>query len=233
MRDWQFRQSLSNRRDLMKKLNSLALIALMAPAVTLGIGSALADESRSQPPTTTHEAEGPTEQRKGPHVLTVPEAERTPAEAEADKRAQQERADEDTQQARGASQEPIMDQRTAQDATRDSTRAPEATPAPYLTSQPANAFRVDQLMGSNVKSRTDAKTIGSISDLLINDDGQIIAVIVEAGGFLGMGQRHVAIPWHSVERTLNEKGDGYELHVSGTKDSLNDAPEYKTDSKNY
>ncbi len=211
----------------MKKLRSLALYALMAPAVTLGMGSALAQEEQSQPEATTHEQQGPTELEKGPHVVTVPTADRTAAEAEADKRAQQARADEDTKQGQDASQAPVMDRRMAQ----DSTPAPRATPAPYLTSKPANSFRVDQLIGSNLKSRTEAGTIGSISDLVIDEDGQILAVIVEVGGFLGLGQKYVAIPWDSVERTLNEKGDGYELHVSASKDALTDAPEYKTDAK--
>jgi hypothetical protein len=68
---------------------------------------------------------------------------------------------------------------------------------------------------------------------VIDEDGQILAVIVEVGGFLGMGQKNVAIPWDSVERTMNEKGDGYELHVSATKEALTDAPEYKAEARKY
>lgn len=213
----------------MKKLCSLALYALMAPVATLGMGSALAQEERSQPEPTTQERQGPTEREKGPHVVTIPTADRTAAEIEAEKLAQQERADQDKKQAQDASQAPVMDQRTAQGAT----PALRATPAPYLTSKPANSFRVDQLIGSNLKSRTDAGTIGSISDLVIDEDGQILAVIVEVGGFLGLGQKNVAIPWDSVERTLNEKGDGFELHASASKDELTEAPEYETEDKKY
>lgn len=222
----------------MKKLPSLALLALIAPAVTLGMGSALAQEERSRPATAQEEkakqvpAEtqvGPTERDQGPHMVTMPEAERTPAEAEADKRAQQERADQDTKKAQDASQAPGMDKRMTQGAT----AAPRETLAAYLTRKPANSFRVDQLIGSNLKSRTDAGTIGSISDLVIDEDGQILAVIVEVGGFLGMGQKNVAIPWDSVERTMNEKGDGYELYVSATKEALTDAPEYKAEASKY
>jgi sporulation protein YlmC with PRC-barrel domain len=231
----------------MKKLHSLALYVLMAPAVTLGMGSALAQEVASKPDPAKEEQSkpdaaedekassetarqvGPTEREKGPHVLVVPKAERTAAETEADKSAQQERADQDLKQAQGASQEPVMDERRVQ----SSTPAPRATSASYLTSKPANSFRVDQLIGSNLKSRTEAGTIGSISDLVIDEDGQILAVIVEVGGFLGMGQKNVAIPWDSVERTMNEKGDGHELHVTASKEALTDAPEYRTEAKRY
>jgi hypothetical protein len=234
-----FRRSFSNRRNLMNKLPSLALFALIAPAITLGMGSALAQEERFRPATAQEEKakqevpvetqSGPTERDQGPHMVTMPETERTPAEAEADKRAQQERADQDTKKAQDTSQAPGIDRRTTEGAT----VAPRATSAPYLTSKPTNSFRVDQLIGSSLKSRTDAGTIGSISGLVIDEDGQILAVIVEVGGFLGMGQKNVAIPWDSVERTMNEKGDGYELHVSATKEALTDAPEYRTEARKY
>lgn len=213
----------------MKKLHSLAIYALMAPAIILGMGSALAQEERSKQEAPAEQRQGPTERDKGPHVVTVPTAERTAAEAEADERAQQERADQDTEQGRDASREPVLDQRVTQGAT----PAARSTPAPYLTSKPANSFRVDQLIGSNLESRTDTATIGSISDLVIDEHGQILAVIVEVGGFLGMGKKDVAIPWDSVERTMNDKGDGYELHVSASKDALADAPEYKTEARKY
>ncbi len=212
----------------MKKLHSLALYVLMAPAVTLGMGSALAQEERSKPDPAQEQA-GPTEREKGPHVLEVPKAERTAAETEADKRAQKERADQDTKQAHDTPKEPIMGERTAQGAT----PAPRAIQATYLASKPASSFRVDQLIGSELKSRADGQTIGSISDLVIDEDGQILAVIVEVGGFLGMGQKDVAIPWDSVERTMNEKGDDHELHVSASKEALTDAPEYKAEASRY
>lgn len=212
----------------MKKLHSLTLYALMAPAMTLCMGSALAQEQRSMPEP-TQQQQAPTEQEKGPHVVKVPTAERSAAEIEAEKRAQQERADQDARQAQGASQAPVMGERTTQGAT----PATRATPANYLTSKPANSFRVDQLIGSDLKSRTGTETIGSISDLVIDEDGQILAVIVEVGGFLGMGQKNVAIPWDSVERTRNEKGDGHELHISASKEALTNAPEYKGEAKKY
>lgn len=213
----------------MKKLPSLALFALIVPAVTLGMNSALAQEEQTKQEVPSEKRQGPTERDQGPHVVVVPETERTAAEAEAEKRAQQKRAEQDLKKAQEMSKSSDTDQRM----TQGSTAAPRATPAPYLTNKPNNSFRVDQLIGSDLLSRTDAGTIGSINDLIIDEDGQIVAVIVEVGGFLGLGQKNVAIPWESVDRTLNEKGDGYELHVRATKEALTDAPEYKTEAKNY
>jgi hypothetical protein len=211
----------------MNRFRSLVIFSLIAPAVTLGMGSALAQEAQVKPDTATEQEPGPTEREKGPHVIEVPTAERTAAETEADQRAQQERSDQDTKQAQGESQQPVKDTHMAQ----GSTPAPRATPTPYLTNMPADSFRVDQLIGTSLKSRTDDGTIGSISDLVIDEDGQIVAVIVEVGGFLGIGQKHVAIPWYSMERTMNDEDDEYELHINASKEALTDAPEYKTEAK--
>jgi uncharacterized protein YrrD len=63
------------------------------------------------------------------------------------------------------------------------------------------------VIGSDLKSRPDDETIGAISDLVIDADGKIVAVIVEVGGFLGLGKKEVAISWDSVEHRMNEKGD--------------------------
>jgi hypothetical protein len=55
-----------------------------------------------------------------------------------------------------------------------------APAAHYLTSKPASAFRVDQLIGSNLKSTVDGENIGSINDVVIDADGQILGVTKDA-----------------------------------------------------
>jgi hypothetical protein len=166
MLDWQFRQSDSIRRDLMKKLTSLAL-ALIVPAVTFGLGSVSATERG-----TTTEGRGTT--------TTLPAAERG------------------------------------------------MTPANYHSSKPADAFYADDLIGTTVKSRVGEKDIGNINDLIIDKDGQIVAVIVDVGGFLGMGAKSVAIDWKAVERTHDKDGN-HVLHVNATEQTLKDTPEYRRD----
>ncbi|MCG5501170.1 PRC-barrel domain-containing protein, partial [Ectothiorhodospira lacustris] len=79
----------------------------------------------------------------------------------------------------------------------------------------------------DLMSRTDNETIGSVSDLLFDENGRILAVIVEVGGFLGVGKKEVAVSWDSVEHSLNEDGDGYDFSVTSTKDTLRAAPEYE------
>lgn len=181
----------------MKKLPSLAVYALMAPAIALGIGSAFAADPPAEPA-------GAKEQR---HMMPE-QAKKEMGMATADR---------------------AQEQRMAQERAKQR----EQVHATYLSSAPANSFGTDKLIGAELKSRSGDETIGTISDLVIDENGQIAAVIVEAGGFLGLGEKHVAVSWDSIERRSNEKGDGYVLSVDTTKEALEDAPEYKTEAKKY
>ena len=70
----------------------------------------------------------------------------------------------------------------------------------YLTTAPGNAVRADDIMGSNVM-RTGNENVGPVNDLISDEDGQIIAVVVGVGGFLGAGEKDVAISWDSITRS--------------------------------
>jgi len=186
----------------MKKLYSIAAYALMAPAITLGIGSAMADAT-------------PTERAQQEQRAAQDQQRTMPEQAQKEKGM--------------ATADRAQEQRMAADRAQQHVR----THGTYLSSQPANSFRADELIGSDLQSRTDKETIGAISDLLIDEKGQIVAVIVEVGGFLGLGKKEVAISWDSVEHGLNEKGDEHEFSVTATKDALKDAPEYKAKTSKY
>ena len=104
------------------------------------------------------------------------------------------------------------------------------TEATYLTDTPENTFHADALTGNQVRSTVeDDEDIGTITDLVIDEDGQINAVVVGVGGFLGMGEKNVAIEWDSLELTKEEDGDDYVISVNASQDALEEAEEYKRD----
>ncbi|MDQ7727065.1 PRC-barrel domain-containing protein [Halomonas sp. SpR8] len=106
----------------------------------------------------------------------------------------------------------------------ENTTTMEAT---YLTEAPAGTFHADALTGNQVKSSVeDDEDIGTITDLVIDEDGQINAVVVGVGGFLGMGEKNVAIEWDSLELTKDENGDDYVITVNASEDALEAAEEY-------
>lgn len=106
----------------------------------------------------------------------------------------------------------------------ENTTTMEAT---YLTETPAGTFHADALTGNQVKSSVeDDEDIGTITDLVIDEDGQINAVVVGVGGFLGMGEKNVAIEWDSLELTKDEDGEDYVITVNASEDALEAAEEY-------
>jgi hypothetical protein len=189
----------------MKKLPSLAVYALMAPAITLGIGSALATE----PPAGAY---GAKEQR-----TTQEQQRQMPAQAQKEKGM--------------ATADRAQEQRMAEERAKREVKAHGT----YLSSAPEKSFRSDELIGAKLKSRSDDEHIGDISDFVIDEDGQIAAVIVEVGGFLGLGQKEVAVSWDSIEHHRTDSDDDLYFSVNTTKDALKNAPEYKSEAstRNY
>ncbi|MBB5213694.1 PRC-barrel domain-containing protein [Parapusillimonas granuli] len=104
--------------------------------------------------------------------------------------------------------------------------APGATPPAGSAAAPA-AEAKESITGLSVKKKIMGKTvvnendekIGEINDVVLAADGKAIYFIVGAGGFLGMGERDVAIPF----KEINQTGD--KLVLSGyTKDQLKALP---------
>jgi hypothetical protein len=67
--------------------------------------------------------------------------------------------------------------------------------------------------------------IGTISDLIVASDGTIAAALVSVGGFLGIGDKEVAVPFSSIELVRND--NDWRLVIDATKDALRDAPAYE------
>jgi sporulation protein YlmC with PRC-barrel domain len=109
-----------------------------------------------------------------------------------------------------------------------STTTGAATPvqAQVLSSLPANSTTVTNYYKQNVYDPSDAK-IGEISDVLVGKDGKVEAFIVSVGGFLGIGQKDVAVPFSAV-RATEKKGTWY-LTMNATKESLKQARGYTYD----
>ena len=56
--------------------------------------------------------------------------------------------------------------------------------------------------------------------LLLNDDAQIDKAVVDVGGFLGMGEKPVALDLANLEVLREQGGDDLRVHVTMTKDEL-------------
>lgn len=73
------------------------------------------------------------------------------------------------------------------------------------------------------------KKVGSVKDMLFSADGAINAVMLNVGGFLGIGAKHVAVPVSAI--TFTSKNNKSWLTINTTKDILKKATGYKYDPK--
>jgi len=111
-------------------------------------------------------------------------------------------------------------------AQQTTTGVGTSTTAQTLTSVPTNATTVTNWYKQNVYDPSDNK-IGEIADVLIDKDGKIEVFMVSVGGFLGVGEKDVAVPFSAVHG-IQKNGKWY-LTMNATKDALKNASGYKYD----
>ena len=74
--------------------------------------------------------------------------------------------------------------------------------------------------------------IGDVNDLIITGDGTVQAVILGVGGFLGMGEKHVAVNAQAVQMVQDGTGSK-RLVVDASREALNAAPAYDRSARRY
>ncbi len=103
----------------------------------------------------------------------------------------------------------------------------------FMEVVPENGMHVSDLLGTDVNT-TSNEDVGSVDELIIDDKGQVIAIVVGVGGFLGMGEKNVAIGWDEVTVSGSSDdgillGDNLELQIDMSRDVLRDAPGFEMD----
>ncbi len=86
----------------------------------------------------------------------------------------------------------------------------------------------EQLRGIGVYGIND-ELIGSIGDVITNQDGSFDAVIVDVGGFLGLGAKPVAVGFDNLTFSADTFGNRY-LFLNTTREQLEAQPEYNPET---
>lgn len=94
----------------------------------------------------------------------------------------------------------------------------------------ANVISANDFIGKRVYSRA-GDDIGEVNDIILTDGGSIQAVVLGVGGFLGMGEKDVAVSMASIDRTRD--GENVKLVVDGTKEQFAAAPSYDRKTRTY
>ncbi|QND49684.1 PRC-barrel domain containing protein [Rhizobium lusitanum] len=120
--------------------------------------------------------------------------------------------------------------KTPQNDAQAPASAPTTTMAQtggYLTEQSADQISAKTYMGQSVYNGQN-ESIGSINDLVLLKQGGVVAAVVGVGGFLGMGQKNVAVSFDKITATQNAEDGTVKLTTTETAETLKAAPEFKT-----
>jgi hypothetical protein len=112
---------------------------------------------------------------------------------------------------------------------------PPASPVPPAAQEmPAEQETMYQgeatsILGRQVRGPDD-KTVGRIVDVLVDNTGQPRAVVVDVGGFLGIGNRRIAVAWRALHFSADVGGEG-SISLDMTVNQIKAMPEYKAASR--
>lgn len=102
--------------------------------------------------------------------------------------------------------------------------------ATYLTEQTSDQIAASTYIGQTVYNAGD-ESIGEINDLIMKKDGGVEAAVIGVGGFLGLGEKDVAVPFDRIAIAEQPNTDKLKLTTTETADTLKAAPEFKTKSQ--
>jgi hypothetical protein len=108
-------------------------------------------------------------------------------------------------------------------------RVREDPEAPAITVQPAaiplDRQDVEGVLGKEVRSNAD-ENMGRIIDVVVDRTAQPRAVVIDFGGFLGVGSRKIAVDWSLLH--FDTAGDARtRISVELAADQVRSAPEYR------
>ena len=121
----------------------------------------------------------------------------------------------------------LPQQSSAPHASPATTETPKAPLAGQIVVQDANTILANDLIGLTVYEPNKEK-IGKISDLILSKDAKTVeGFVVGVGGFLGLGEKSVALKLDRLQMTLAPNG-GVHLTMDVKKEELANAPSFKS-----
>ncbi len=117
--------------------------------------------------------------------------------------------------------------------------APAPAPAPEAI-QGVSTFiarqEPGQWLGENLEDREvytpDGQGIGEIDDVLFDQSGRVVAVIIEVGGFLGIREKRIAVPMGALEfqkpAATTDNPDNTRVILRLGKAELESAPAFRS-----
>lgn len=102
--------------------------------------------------------------------------------------------------------------------------APGSSAASSVTIDASKAMLVTRIVGSSVFTAAD-ENVGDVNDLIFDDTGTIQAAIIGVGGFLGMGEKDVAVPLNQIT-AVRDENNAVKLTITASREDLDKAPAF-------
>lgn len=135
------------------------------------------------------------------------------------------------------------DNKTAKNADRAADR--KAAPSfEYVTQQSPTDWTAQNLIGKQVENK-NGEELGEVNNVIVNEKGKVVAITVGVGGFLGLGEKDVGVPFEALtfrdEDAVDQNEDGDDtadtnatdgdrddqvIVIDATKEQLEDAPDF-------
>jgi len=113
---------------------------------------------------------------------------------------------------------------TAPSANAETTKVPVTG---QIVVQDANTILAKDLIGQTVYTVDKSTKIGSISDLILSKDAKNVeGFVIGVGGFLGLGEKSVALKMDRLQMTHDQ--EGVHLTMDMKKEELANAPSFKS-----
>jgi sporulation protein YlmC with PRC-barrel domain len=111
-------------------------------------------------------------------------------------------------------------------AAQDTETAPAAAGVTFIEKQQQSQDLVSQFTGTPVVNPA-GDALGKVNDMALNAAGQVEVIVIGVGGFYGVGEKNVGVPYDALARQEGEDGQT-QLVLDATQGDMTDAPEYLT-----
>ncbi|MGR3484492.1 MAG: PRC-barrel domain-containing protein [Paracoccaceae bacterium] len=119
----------------------------------------------------------------------------------------------------------VADANPAMDGERRMLSAPIIEREGYATAD-ATELTAEELTGTRIYGIND-EFVGEIGDLIVAEDGSITEVIIDVGGFLGLGEKPVAVTFDELQMLSNDAGTDLRIYIDSTEEALESLPRFE------
>jgi sporulation protein YlmC with PRC-barrel domain len=109
------------------------------------------------------------------------------------------------------------------------TQLPALAATDFVPKQSAGEQSSSGLIGTKIQNSA-GETIGDVNYLVLDGSGTVTTVVIGVGGFLGVGEKNVGVPFKSVTKQDDKSGNPVFI-LNATKEDLNSAPAYEWSEK--